>query len=375
MQVPEQAGAVTPEGVRAGDPAALAALCERRGAAVLAYCREVCAADDAPLAAAEALARFRAAVWAAGDAAGLEPERLMLSATRHAAAARARTPGEPGGARRILGRGHTDTCARMPGLIVARAENLLGSADLDRLSRHLERCSSCRATEAAFRRAERAYVATAHAPLDTATIALLLAALAEAAPVAGEPPSLEPQPPAAVLPLEIQPPEDAAPLVATAAPEDTVPLDEPAPLDDTAPLGEAAPLDGGPIADEQLPDHLDDTDDDGWTGEPGDTYEHMIEPGPATWNATEEPPRRRRRLRVIVPVAVLAAGAVAAMGVAGVFDGDSGGTPARTPQSTTVSPATSQAAEQARRRRARERRAAERRRRAATNPTTVTATP
>jgi hypothetical protein len=375
MQVPEQAGAVTPEGVRAGDPAALAALCERRGAAVLAYCREVCAADDAPLAAAEALARFRAAVWAAGDAAGLEPERLMLSATRHAAAARARTPGEPGGARRILGRGHTDTCARMPGLIVARAENLLGSADLDRLSRHLERCSSCRATEAAFRRAERAYVATAHAPLDTATIALLLAALAEAAPVDGELPSLEPEPPASVLPVEVQPPEDA-PLHETAPPEDAVALDEAAPLDDTAPLGEAAPLDDRPIADEQLPDHLDDTDDDGWTGEPGETYEHMIEPGPATWNATEEPqPRRRRRLRVIVPVAVLAAGAVAAMGVAGVFDGDSGGTPARTPQSTTVSPATSQAAEQARRRRARERRAAERRRRAATNPTTVTATP
>ena len=344
MQVPGQAGAVTPEGVRAGDPAALAALCERRGGAVLAYCREVCSPEDAPLAAAEALARFRAAVWAAGDAADLEPERLLLSATRHAAAARARASVEAGGARRILGRGHTDTCARMPGLIAARAESLLGSADLDRLSRHLDRCAACRATEAAFRRAERAYLATAHAPLDSPTTALLLAALAEAAPVEAQ----------ALAPQEAAPVEEH----------------EPAPLDEAAPPPP-------PVAEgEALPDDLDDADEDGWTGEPDDTYEHMIEPGPATWNATEEPPRRRRRLRVIVPVAVLVAGAVAAMGVAGVFDGHSGGTQSpHTPQSTTVSPATSQAAEQARRRRARERRAAERRRRQATSPTTVTATP
>jgi hypothetical protein len=332
MQHEGQAAAVTPQGVRTGDPAALAALVDRRGAAVLGYCREVCEPADAPLAAAEALARFRAAVWASGDAAGLDPERLLLSATRHAAAAKARVPAEPGGARRILGRGHTETCSRIPGLIVARAESLLGSADLDRLSRHLDRCASCRATEANFRRAERAYVATTHAPLDSATTAVLLAALAEAAPVE-----------------------------AAAEPE---PIPEP--------------------QSDPLPDELDDIDDDGWTGEPGpepdpepadDTYEHMIEPGPATWNATEEPPRRHRRLRVIVPVAVLAAGAVAAMGVAGVFDGDdsSSTVDTRTVQSTSVAPSTT-AADRARRRRARERRAAERRRQA-TNPSTVTATP
>ena len=333
MQVPEHAGAVTPEGVRDGDPDALAGLCERRGAAVLAYCREVCAGPDAPLAAAEALARFRAAVWACRDVPDLDPERLLLSATRHSAAARARPPAEPGGARRILGRGHTDTCARMPALIVARAENLLGSADLDRLSRHLERCASCRATEAAFRRAERAYIATAHPPLDSATTALFLAALAEAAPV--EAPAIE-EPPVETPPPAEQPPEP-----------------------------------------EPVPEPVYEPDEDGWTGEPepepaGDTYEHhMLEPGPATWNASEEPPRRRRRLRVIVPVAVLAAGAAAAMGVAGVFDGNDDRAPARTPQSTTVAPATSTASSTARRKRAAERR----RRRATTNPTTVTATP
>ena len=337
MQVPEQAGAVTPDGVRTGDPVALAALCERRGAAVLAYCREVCAPDDAPLAAAEALARFRAAVWACGDAADLDPERLLLSATRHAAASRALRPAEAGTTRRILGRAHTDTCARMPELIVARAENLLGSADLDRLSRHLDRCSTCRATEAAFRRAERNYVATAHAPLDSSTSALFLAALADAAPV-----------------------EAAAP--------------EPEVVAEELP---AAEIDPEPVVDEEhVAEEFDQPDDDGWTGEEepiGDPYEHhMIEPGPATWNATEEPPRRRRGLRVIVPVAVLAAGAVAAMGVAGVFDGngDSSTADTRTVQSTSVAPTTTtSAAERARRKREQQQR------RQATNPSTVTATP
>src|SRR3954451_16270491 len=220
MQVPEQAGAVTPDGVRTGDPDALAALCERRGTAVLCYCREVCAPEDAPLAAAEALARFRAAVWASGEAADLDPEQLLLSATRHSAASRARIPLEPGTTRRMLGRGQSDTCARMPGLIVARAESLLGDADLDRLSRHLDRCPACRAVEAAFRRAERAYVATTHPPLGSADTALFLAAMAQAAPTqptAAHPPPQAPAPApppdplqaaAPPLPTAVRPPDE-----------------------------------------------------------------------------------------------------------------------------------------------------------------------
>jgi hypothetical protein len=277
--------AVTPQGIRAGDPAALAALCELRGGAVLGYCREVCEPAAASAAAAEALARFRAAVWAAGDAADLEPERLLLSATRHAAAARARTTFEASTPRRMLGRGQSVTCVRMPGLIVARAENLLGSADLDRLSRHLERCQACRATEAAFRRAERAYVATAHAPLDTSTTALLLAALAEAAPVEPPPPVEEPEPEPVLIAAEPIP---------------------------------AEPIPAEPIPADPIPDELDDADEDGWSDD-----DHMLQPGPATWNATEEPPRKRRRLRIVVPTLILAAGAAGAMAIAGVFDGDS----------------------------------------------------
>jgi hypothetical protein len=310
MQAPEQAGAVTPDGVRAGAPDALAALVARRGAAVLAYAREVCEPAAARLAAAEALARFRAAVVASGDAADLEPERLLLSATRHASAAHARPPADAGGARRMLGRGQTEACAQMPSLIVARAENLLGSADLDRLGRHIDRCASCRATEAAFRRAERAYVATTHAPLDAPTAALFVAALTDAAPV--EAPVEAPSEPAPA-PAPEPGPEPHLELPALPVEEHVEPEPEPEPDDHT--------------------------DDEGWTGE----YDHhMIEPGPATWNSIEEPPRRRRSLRIIIPAAVLAVGAAAALAVAGVFDSNdkSSTVDTRTVQSTSVAPPT-----------------------------------
>jgi hypothetical protein len=331
---------VTPEGVRAGEPGALAALCERRGAAVLAYCREVCDPPGAALAAAEAFARFRGAVWAAGDASDLDPERLLLSATRHAAAAGAQITSDTGTARRFLGRGQTMTCARMPALIVARAENLLGSADLDRLSRHVERCATCRATEAAFRRAERAYVATAHTPLDSSTTALFLGALAEAAPITAElePLPVEPEP----LPVEPDP--------------------EPLPADteaDAPAFGPTEPLPVEPAAD-PLPDELDDADEDGWAEE-DDHYSHMLEPGPATWNAPEPVERRRSALRIVLPVAVLAAGAAAALAIAGVFNGSDNPPAATTPGSTTA-PAHTTATRAHHHKRA-------------THPATVTATP
>jgi hypothetical protein len=303
MQFSGQAGAITPQGVRAGDPAALAALCERRGRAVLAYCREVCEPADAAPAAAEALARFRAAVWAAGDAPELEPETLLLGATRHAAAASARRPAEPRATRRIVGRAHTEVCAQVPALIVARAESLLGAADQDRLARHLERCSSCRETEAAFRRAERAYGASSHPQLDSATTALLLGALAEAAPI--EPAPVEELPAPAPQPLAPEPP----------APE------------------VVAEPDAGQ---EQIPDELDDPDEDGYAEEPPAT---ILTPHPVARALPD--PRRGRRMRALLPFVVVAAGAGAAMGVAGVFDGSSGDSQSvdtRTVQSTSLAP-------------------------------------
>src|SRR5687768_8007389 len=83
--------AVTPQGVRDGDPVVLAALTERRGAAVLAYCEHV-APGVAPAAAADAFARFRRDVVEARDPLALDPEAALLRATRLAAAARAPRP-------------------------------------------------------------------------------------------------------------------------------------------------------------------------------------------------------------------------------------------------------------------------------------------
>jgi hypothetical protein len=357
--------AVTPEGVRAGESGALAALCERRGAAVLAYCREVCDPAYAALAAAEALARFRAAVWTAGDAGDLDPERLLLSATRHAAADRAQVSPEASTTRRFLGRGQTMTCARMPGLIVARAENLLGSADLDRLSRHVERCSTCRATEAAFRRAERAYVATSHAAIDSSTTALFLGALAEAAPVAVAaevaPDAPAPEPEAAEAePLAAAPEPEPDPLPVEPAAPEPEPLPTPAAPEPAAlAFPPTEPLAVEPAA-EQLPDELDDADEDGWAED--DRYEHMLEPGPATWNATEPAPRKHSRLRIVLPVAVLAAGAAVALAVAGVFD-DGDNPSATTTRTTPAAPAHTTTTR------------AHHHKRTNTHPTTVTATP
>jgi len=174
---------VTPAGVRDGDPAALRALIARRGTAVLAFCEAVCERDVAPLAAAEAFARFRAAVGAAADPSNLNPEPLLLGATRHAAASLARVPSGGTLLRGRLRARDKETCAEVPLLLAGRAEDLLGPDDLDRLAHHIERCPACREIEAAFRRAERAYRSPPERPLPEDVEHQLLAALAGAAPL------------------------------------------------------------------------------------------------------------------------------------------------------------------------------------------------
>jgi len=77
---------VTPAGVRDGDPGALAGLCEVRGPAVLAYCEVVAGRGAAGAATADAFGSFRGGVVATDDLGSLNPEALLISATRHAAA-------------------------------------------------------------------------------------------------------------------------------------------------------------------------------------------------------------------------------------------------------------------------------------------------
>ncbi len=176
--------AVTPDGIRDGDPAALAALVERRGNAVLAYCEAVCPPAEAERAAAEAFARFRSVVAHTADARTLDPDVLLLRTTRHAAASLTRLPPAPGGGLRgRLRAPSTETRALVPGLLAARAEGELSGPDEERLARHLERDPACRALADAVARAERAYADPPARTVPIHALTEIMLALAGAAPI------------------------------------------------------------------------------------------------------------------------------------------------------------------------------------------------
>jgi hypothetical protein len=162
---------VTPAGVRDGDPDALADLCDVRGPAVLAYCEVVAGRGELGAAAAvEAFGSFRAGVVQAGDLATLNPESLLISATRHAAA-------------RHVSSAVPQACARVPGLLAARADRSISLADDDWLEQHLESCWTCRAPVARFNVADQAYREPPDTPLAPAVKAAMVAAMVAAAPV------------------------------------------------------------------------------------------------------------------------------------------------------------------------------------------------
>jgi hypothetical protein len=159
--------------VRDGDPAALEGLCERRGPAVLAYCRIVAGDAAAATAAAEAFARFRAEVVAADDPANLNPEALLVSATRHAAAHHAS----------VVASG---LCAEVPALLAGRADRSISPANVEFLEGHLEVCWTCRAPVARFTAAERAYRDPPDEAVPPDAAKTIVAALVAAAPVRGD---------------------------------------------------------------------------------------------------------------------------------------------------------------------------------------------
>jgi hypothetical protein len=182
---------VTPVGVRDGDPEALAGLCDRRGPAVLAYCEVVAGRGEvAATAAADAFGSFRAGVVAAPDLANLNPEALLISATRHAAARYAGTDMPP-------------DHARVPALLAARADRSITLADHDWLEAHLADCWTCRAPVARFEAADRAYLDPPAGALAPDVKAAMIAALTAAAPVLGAEPEPEP--------LRAQAPDAASP--------------------------------------------------------------------------------------------------------------------------------------------------------------------
>jgi len=175
--------AVTPEGVRDGNPAAIAGLIDRRGGAVLAYCAAICPPDLVERAAAEAFARFRAAVVAADSPYDLNPEVALLAATRQSAAWLARvTPPAPTVTKLL--RRKEDPLQHVPTLLVARANGELSAPDVQRLTQLLEKSPQAREVQASFRRAEEAYRDDATPRVPPGTHAVLAAAMAAAAPIA-----------------------------------------------------------------------------------------------------------------------------------------------------------------------------------------------
>jgi hypothetical protein len=361
MEGSSNASGATPEGVRTGDRAALQAVVDRRGPAVIAFCTQVCGPQDATRAAAEAFARFRAAVRDAPDLTGMDPEVLLRGATRHAAASMARVPVGPPPHGRLRSRG-TQTCEHVPTMLAARANSALGEADLERLARHLDRCERCNAMAEIFHRAELNYQDPPFDTLGTETSTVLLDALKgvpmEAIGVAPAPdpdapahetidgafghlPDLEDEVPIEITRVEAPAEElEAADLAAEPLPDEEPPAAEP---QDAVEPQEAADAEASADHEESA-----EAGDSGefevvygataeWDGLVALREDHEAEPvhlEPAAPGAILEPGRRRRgggatRAVVIgVPVVVVAAALVAALFLAGVFGGSSG-TPAR----------------------------------------------
>lgn len=348
---------VTPEGVKAGDRAALAALVERRGPAVVAFCTQVCGPRMADRAAAEAFARFRAAVRDAPDVNALDPEALLRGATRHAAASLARQPSGPPPHGKLRSRG-TQTCQHVPTMLAARANGALGKADLERLARHLERCERCDALAEIFRRAELAYQDPSVDTLGTDTSSVLIEALEAVpttphaiapapspdAPPAGETlvgaypalPDLDDEVPIVV---EVPQPIAAEPAVADTgayADDDALEDDDHEPLDP-----EAAELSEDVVAGVAAPVDAEDDVDFGATSEWGDedlAYADdelgaggsaadgldAAEPGSVLTGGKVRRSGAPRPLVILLPLLLVLALAAGAAALGGVFSSDDG---------------------------------------------------
>jgi hypothetical protein len=340
---------VTPEGVRAGDRAALQGLVDRRGPAVIAFCTQVCGPQAAERAAAEAFARFRAAVRATPDLSAIDPETLLRGATRHAAASLARQPSGPPPHGKLRSRG-TQTCQHVPTMLAARANGALGEADLDRLARHLERCERCDALGEIFRRAELAYQDPPVDTLGTDTSSVLMDALAAVpehghgiapAPAGDVPagealdgafghlPELDDEVPLVqeVPPLPAEPAAEAEAEADAGVPGEVIPLEVEHVAEPATEL-HAVDLAAEPLPDEAPAEALDEGATMEWDNElPPVAAVHEPDAAPADAPLLTGGKARRsgpRPLTILLPVLLVLALAAGAAALAGVFGSDDG---------------------------------------------------
>lgn len=291
---------VTPTGVREGDPAALAALCAVRGPSVVAYCRHVAGETDAGAAAADAFARFRVAVTDAGDATSVDPEALLISATRCSAAGYASAAAQ-------------GDCAEVPALLAARAEKTIAPPDLERLGSHLEQCSACRAPVARFRAAERAYRDPPEKSVDPALTAQIVGALIAAVP---------PAPPEAAPPASNG--NGARVAEAERARTPDVPLEQPTEHFDAPGIVEPEPADGEERAAEAEAEAGDRAEvADAWRRRRRWRWRAKAPAGAEALVGGLHPSMpRRRRLVFVLPIVVILLALLAALYVSGVFGGN-----------------------------------------------------
>lgn len=166
-------GQITPAMIRSGDPAALAALCQKRGAAVFAYCEEIVGEAHAGAAAADAFGRFRLAAIAPGSlTSARQAEELLRHGTRRAAMSLAAREGLADSGR----------CAGRQEELLAYVEDSLAPPARDAVEAHVAACRSCAAALERLEAAEPAF-GTRRAPLPPPVVAEIVMALVDAAPV------------------------------------------------------------------------------------------------------------------------------------------------------------------------------------------------
>ena len=339
---------ITPQKLRSGEPATLAALCDRRGAAVIAYCRRATGDDAiAVTVAAEAFAQFRRAIQSENALAGKgEAERILRSATRRCAlvhaheAAIAREPGAG-----------TNGCVVQGAALLVFVEGALGPDEHAVVTTHVRECDSCAAVLQRLQDAEPAFKVKPGTPLPVAAAREILTALVGAAPVSahgadetavrdealrwfvGDDPLPVQDTTPAPAPDAVDPPAEPAP-----APDAVDPPAEPAPAPDAVdPPAEPAPAPDAldpPAEPVPAPDTLDPP------AEPApapDAVDPPPQPAPTAATETPEPgtiARLRDRLRwagqdrfgpsrpaMLLRGALRLAGVVVAAGVVGVLLG------------------------------------------------------
>lgn len=169
---------ITRASVREGDPQTLAAICERPAVAVFAYCEQVARPGYASVAAARALAHFRATVARSGEMTADQAQVFLRRTARQSAAWH--------GSNEMRAREGTtapDNCAGRETELLRYVEGALSADPALGFEKHLLGCNLCAAALRRLEAGERAYDRPPAVSLPPRVAAEILGAMTLAAPV------------------------------------------------------------------------------------------------------------------------------------------------------------------------------------------------